>query len=269
MHDMDKTAQTLSTDKQLLAFEHGFIYRAQQATSLRTRRHPGVILLSPPGQPMRLETRDNSYVSSAIIVGPRVERSLFVKDTPFAALHVEPSHASYRMFESLDDCGGVKALGGKKHPYFDAAQSLCHGAAPDLKTAEAVFDCVIDQTQAYLGQAPKQDVRMTHILDIILGQAPEDYCFQSLLETVRLSAGRLSHLFTEEIGLSLRSFLIWRKTKEALRLLSGQDTLTTIAYASGFSDSAHFCRTFQKSLGLAPSRFRGDSCVQVYTAPTH
>ncbi|MEM9288629.1 MAG: AraC family transcriptional regulator [Pseudomonadota bacterium] len=251
-------------DGQLLSLDHGFIYFARHARSIATRRHPGVILLSPQSKPLRLETKGQSFEASALVVAPRVVRSLYADNTPFAALHVEPSHPAYRMFEFLPEEGGVCALSRRDFKAFDKSLAAYQMGTPNTAEVEDLFEGIVARTQRFLGAPPAQDKRMTAIIDYISRQPPEDYCFADLMDMARLSAGRLSHLFTEQIGLSLRSFLIWRKTKEAIALFPTSETLTTIAHASGFADSAHFCRTFQKSLGLPPSRFRGDSCVQVY-----
>ena len=68
-----------------------------------------------------------------------------------------------------------------------------------------------------------------------------------------ISASRLTHLFSEEVGLPFRRYVLWARAKRALSEVRGGATLTRAAVASGFSDAAHLSRTFRRMFGLAPS----------------
>jgi AraC-like DNA-binding protein len=72
---------------------------------------------------------------------------------------------------------------------------------------------------------------------------------------VGLSSTRLTHLFTREVGLPFRRFVLWTRIKRAVEATRGGATLTTAAAAAGFSDAAHLSRTFRAMFGLAPAAF--------------
>lgn len=75
--------------------------------------------------------------------------------------------------------------------------------------------------------------------------------------TVRLSPSYFSHAFKESFGQSAKSYIIERRIDRAKHLmLTTPDTLAQIALACGFSDQAHFCRTFRAGVGQTPSRWR-------------
>lgn len=269
MNRLKKTTRAFESSKnstghaQLHSLENGIVYFAERAKTGVTRRHPGVILLSAPDAPMRLETQSRVFESSALAVAPRVPRKLTAKHSPFVAIHVEPSHKNYRAFERIRCKTGIKPLSHTMFSDFDSVLSLWQKKDFSSEDLNTLYEGIVGRLVETLGSAPARDERMERAMRITLGQRPEDYSFNDILGALGLSAGRFSHLFTEQIGLSLRSFLMWRKTKDALKRLASTDTLTEIAHSSGFSDSAHFCRTFQGSLGLPPSSFRGDSCIQV------
>lgn len=245
------------------SLQDGFIYSANSSSGRTTRRHPGVLLLSNPDTPLTVHTSACTVSGSVLAVAPRVMRQLTTTDAPYLAVHVEPAHKQYKIFEKIDGPCGVKALPPREFSNFDHIhESVTNTDAPS-STLHQTFADIVDQLAAILGPATARDPRMEHAINITRNQAPEDYCFQDILDHVGLSAGRFSHLFTDEVGLPLRSFLIWKKTKDALNMLLTKASLTEIAHDSGFSDSAHFCRTFQNSLGIAPSSFRGDRCIQV------
>jgi AraC-like DNA-binding protein len=74
---------------------------------------------------------------------------------------------------------------------------------------------------------------------------------------VRLSSSYFSHAFKESFGQSAKSYIIERRIERAKRMmLDGADSLAHIALACGFSDQAHFCRTFGGLMGQTPSRWR-------------
>ncbi|WWL46237.1 helix-turn-helix transcriptional regulator [Pseudomonas parakoreensis] len=77
---------------------------------------------------------------------------------------------------------------------------------------------------------------------------------EELAALVHLSPTRFSHWFVEQTGLPLRSYAKWLRLTQAVRHLASGEPITTAAHASGFSDSAHFSRTFRSLLGIDPHR---------------
>ncbi|MGW4092285.1 helix-turn-helix domain-containing protein [Nocardia sp. NPDC004750] len=68
-----------------------------------------------------------------------------------------------------------------------------------------------------------------------------------------IPAPRLSHLFTEQMGIPLRRYILWLRLHIArTRALAGDD-LTAAAHAAGFSDGADLTRTCRRTFGLSPS----------------
>jgi len=111
---------------------------------------------------------------------------------------------------------------------------------------EAARLCPLDgrilRAMALLRETPELRMRLVH-----------------LSTAVALSPSRLSHLFREQVGLPIRRFLLWLRLREALAVVARGESLTTAAHAAGFSDSAHFTRTFRRMLGIAPSELAGRS----------
>lgn len=74
-----------------------------------------------------------------------------------------------------------------------------------------------------------------------------------LSEIVFLSESRLSHLFKKHVGTSVHQYILWKKTEMAMKHALEGFSLTDCAYSSGFADSSHFIKTFQKMFGIYPS----------------
>jgi AraC-like DNA-binding protein len=68
-----------------------------------------------------------------------------------------------------------------------------------------------------------------------------------------LSPSRLTHVFTPEVGLPFKRYVLWRRLRRVVEEVAGGATLTWAAAAAGFSDSAHLSRTFHRAFGLPPS----------------
>jgi AraC-like DNA-binding protein len=70
--------------------------------------------------------------------------------------------------------------------------------------------------------------------------------------SVGLSPSRFLHLFTASVGVPLRPYVLWLRLQCGARELAGGKSVADAAYAAGFSDAAHFTRTFRRMLGATP-----------------
>lgn len=70
---------------------------------------------------------------------------------------------------------------------------------------------------------------------------------------VGVSPTRLTHVFSKEVDIPFRRFVLWTRIKRAVAATRAGDDLTRAAAAAGFSDSAHLSRTFRAMFGLSPS----------------
>lgn len=65
-----------------------------------------------------------------------------------------------------------------------------------------------------------------------------------------LSESRFLHLFSQELGISWRPYLLWRRMICAIKAILKGFSATDAAQLSGFSDSAHLSRTFKNTFGM-------------------
>ncbi|WP_405420430.1 helix-turn-helix domain-containing protein [Streptomyces erythrochromogenes] len=72
-----------------------------------------------------------------------------------------------------------------------------------------------------------------------------------------VSAGRLGHLFGEQLGLPFPAWVRWARLRAAMDAARGGANLTEAAHAAGFADGAHLTRTFRAMFGITPSRALG------------
>lgn len=72
-------------------------------------------------------------------------------------------------------------------------------------------------------------------------------------QALKLSPTRITHVFSQEVGIPFRRFVLWTRIKRAVTAFQVGNDLTASAIAAGFSDAAHFSRTFKEMFGLSPS----------------
>ncbi|WP_067810826.1 helix-turn-helix transcriptional regulator [Actinomadura kijaniata] len=70
---------------------------------------------------------------------------------------------------------------------------------------------------------------------------------------VGLSATRLRHLFTEQLGLPYTAWRRWVRLQRAMAAVQRGATLTRAAHEAGFTDSAHLTRVCRAMFGITPT----------------
>lgn len=129
-----------------------------------------------------------------------------------------------------------------------------HFPAASLSPAAAAAWCASVQTS--LGAAPpgvelsSLSRRTIAFVERTLDGVPR---LDDAAAKVRVSPTRLTHVFTKEVGVPFRRFVLWTRIKRAITAFQQGADLTGSAVAAGFSDAAHFSRTFRSMFGLSPS----------------
>ncbi len=146
----------------------------------------------------------------------------------------------------------------------------------DIKLKNGVFtstdlmhtDDIIDDV---LNHSTKQnlkktnDKRVDNCIEII---ETENLQYKELITTLSskifLSESRLSHLFKENVGISIKKYHVWNKLKYALKFLLTEETnLKEASFEAGFSDQAHLSNSFKNFLGTNPSKVFNSSTLQL------
>ncbi len=98
---------------------------------------------------------------------------------------------------------------------------------------------------------------------IVENLADRDLTVARLAQHACLSASRLSHLFRQQLGVSV---LAWREdqriSRARLLLSTTRMPVAAVACNVGFEDQLYFSRVFRKCTGVSPSEFRADCEVE-------
>ncbi len=95
------------------------------------------------------------------------------------------------------------------------------------------------------------------VLDYVATNYSRSISVQELAREAALSPSHFSRLFKETIGQSPHRFVMSYRVEQARKMLADPDpTLAQVALRCGFSDQAHFSRTFKQIEGVTPKTFR-------------
>lgn len=108
-----------------------------------------------------------------------------------------------------------------------------------------------DFSKSFTAQHYKQ------VLDYIAANYNNNILLEDLAAQAALSTSHFSRLFKQTIGQSPYQFLMAYRIEQAKKMLDNPHNLMIdIAMNCGFSDQAHFSRTFKKLEGLTPKQYR-------------
>lgn len=78
-----------------------------------------------------------------------------------------------------------------------------------------------------------------------------DWRAKNVAQRLALSDSRFLHLFSAQVGLPWRPYLMWQRVLFAIKSIKSGQSATDAAQLAGFSDSAHLSRTFRRHFGLS------------------
>jgi AraC-like DNA-binding protein len=104
-------------------------------------------------------------------------------------------------------------------------------------------------------------VAALEVLPALIGEGPVRTGM--LAARLGISAHRLTHLFTAQVGLPLRRYVLWLRIMTAIARVADGDDLTAAAHAARFADSAHLTRTCRATFGVAPSALSRTIAVRI------
>ena len=198
----------------------------------------------------------------------RGDAVLLPAQLPFHAYYPASFEMFYLHFSLTDQVG---------HPLFSTQKKPLTGppVAPELLTRltetenadefptlqNALWDLICRRIDAKEWEILKAHCRVPETLrqlfPLLETLPPAAVRIKELAGELNVSPERLSRVFRNEYGRSLKSFLEERLAQQSLRMLSLQPlSIAAAAEQLGFSDVKYFHRFFQRRFGVTPGRWR-------------
>jgi AraC-like DNA-binding protein len=207
---------------------------------------------SPPGMRVRIG-RDGPWQACAGALLPsRAVHSIDVNACDWSSvLFIEPETAAGKAIAARLQ-GSLELLPSERIAPF--AARLEH-AWRIQRRREAVQAVYMDMLREVSGaqQRDTSDPRVLAAVDHITRQGDRPVRLEDVAAVAHLSPSRFRHLFVQETGMPLRTYLLWRRLLHVWMLLEQGESLSAAAHGAGFADSAHLSRTARTMFGLAPS----------------
>ncbi|WP_044873598.1 AraC family transcriptional regulator [Pseudomonas sp. LFM046] len=173
--------------------------------------------------------------------------------------------APLRLTLEGEPCGGRFLLveSRRAHAIEDPSQDMLAVYAEPLAFNPATLREVLSDAPADLETlagvllaAPRQrlDPRIANALKAVDALLEEKISAAALAQRACLSLSQLERLFGDQVGLSVRRLVLWRRLRLALRLALEGQSLTRAALDAGFADAAHFSRTMRATFGIRADR---------------
>jgi AraC-like DNA-binding protein len=150
----------------------------------------------------------------------------------------------------------------KKQSYYvfpdniaDIFQQKFHHAVISDRAADYIEFIRSTISEFHIDDIQDYDERIMKVIEYLDNCAYKDekHQLEHLAEKVYLSKSRLAHLFKEQTGIPLKSYIILHKLHEAYDMIFDGASVTDAAMKVGFDSSAHFAYTNKKITGMSIS----------------
>jgi AraC-like DNA-binding protein len=125
----------------------------------------------------------------------------------------------------------------------------------ESKDFHEVSDAVYDHLLGGKQYTTQLDDRILKTILHIRKNIHQNISAAKLAAHVHLSEHRFLHLFKEQLGATLRQYVLWLRLATATQAFVQGKSSKEAAYEAGFSDPAHFSRTFLQMFGAQPSSY--------------
>ncbi len=232
----------------------GFIGEGGDGASISPHSHYAIQLAigAPSGLRVQLGRNGNWQSCAAALVPSRATHTIDVNGCNMSVvLFIEPETPTGRALAArlqgrpeLLDAATVEI----------AAKNLDRAWRVE-KSYDAVKAVCMQLVQEISRTEPREpsDPRVLAAVEYLRQRVGEAVTLPEVAKVANLSPGRFRHLFVEETGMPLKTYILWRRLLHVWTLLMRGETLSAAAHAAGFADSAHLSRTSRNMFGLAPS----------------
>ena len=117
-----------------------------------------------------------------------------------------------------------------------------------MKLMHQIYEC-FDST--FLDK--KLDERILSFFNMLEHCSCDEHSIEKYADRLCISASRLSHLFSEQVGITLKNYLTLHQLERAFQDLLTGKRITEAALDAGFDSPSHFAATVKRLMGL-PAR---------------
>ena len=240
--------------------------------ALAPHAHYAIQLVIGAPQGLRVQFGRNGpwHACAAALIPSRAVHSIDVTDCQWVAvIFIEPETpegktltARLRTGPEILEADALAVVSRRLYRAWHTQRS------PDA--VKAIFREIVRQVSGTDGREPS-DLRVLAAVDFIRQRVHQPVTLVEVAGSAHLSPSRFRHLFVQETGMPLRTYVLWRRLLQVWVLLMQGENLSTAAHAAGFADSAHLSRTSRAMFGTPPSvlQMKGPLTTAARRTPGH
>lgn len=244
-----------------------FLFAAPGIHRQPTQRYSVNLLLSVGGEPLQFDAGIHGAGDfRGLLVAPNVRRSMTVSQGGFVSLNVDPESPAFPGLAARLGSAALLPLDRERfEPLLPDLNALLAGRCNEAQAFE-LSEQLIVATGAEATLQEGVDLRIVRVAQVLRTELPMTPPVRSLAASVGLSESHLMHLFSRQMRIPMKSYVLWARMRRATFLIQSGLSLTEVAHRVGFADQAHFSRTFLGFFGLNPSLLNRSRDVQVFLA---
>ncbi len=243
---------------QFLAWDGGCVFLGRHDRAIPVHAHHAMQLLVASEGDHRVRASDAEpwRTHSMTAIPSRHPHSIDVTDSTYGAvIFVEPETREGRAIAQRFLSAGIAEVGTPELRQITRAifeESLAGRRDESIR----MLRLVVSTLAAGVEPAVVTDPRILSAIAYINQHIARPITLDEVASHACLSPSRFRHIFSEETGMGLRPFILWRRFLLTWDLLMQGVTLSEAAHAAGFADAAHLSRTSVRNFGFAPSAMR-------------
>jgi len=208
-------------------------------------------------QPVRMGIDDESISGQGFVLGSNVSHSL--SGGPVLILLADRASVLGDMLRRYAAGQSIRML-----DVDDAIEAGRYAAAhyPNVRGPEDYRRFLIELLRrlGFSYEMPRlMDARIVATLERLSQCRHSEHPIDELALAAGLSSSRLSHLFKEQTGIALGSYLVLHKLQKAYYSIFDGINITDAAMAAGFDSPSHFAAASRRLLGMSAADIRKDS----------
>jgi AraC-like DNA-binding protein len=219
--------------------------------------HHALQIVVAPGAPLRLRgLRGHAVECRAAVVPADVEHAMDGTSASGLLLLLDAETFAGRCL-ARDAGSGLDARSWAR-----AGEKLLHSTPERLpetwEEGQRAARSIMELLAGDEGSEPREQARhpaVRRALRLVPSMIDQVVRLGDIAGQVQLSTARLSRLFTRELGLSFRQYVLWQRMIRAAEAIQAGRTIGESAHRAGFADAAHLTRTFRRMFGSTPSDY--------------
>lgn len=214
----------------------------------RQHQHYAIQLSIPLNSNICLELPDNTITTkSPVLIKSNIAHRITTTADHFLLL-LNPASTMGHFWNKAS----TSAISEINHSFVEELQTVINNETlnaeeicSEINSLIKSYDCFCD---SFIHQG---DDRINKALGYLASQTNRVVPLDEIAGVCALSPDRFLHLFKEETGMTYRRAQLWAKLVDAIPLMRNY-SVTETACEAGFSDGAHFSRTFRENFGFSP-----------------